>query len=189
MAGTARANPLGDGPRARATPGPRPRRTDLAPADAAPMPAAQAAGPAGGLRLGGLESVVGYHLAQATVTTMASFERHVGRTLNLRKVEYSLLLLLLANAPPTPKQLGQALALTGPNLTLLLDRMQARGLVQRERSQTDRRSQLIVLTAEGRSLAEAGLAAVQPMEQALDNRLSPAERLMLVELLRKVAGR
>lgn len=151
--------------------------------------AARAAADGAGLDLGGLAQVVGYHLAQATVTTMASFERHVGRPLNLRKVEYSLLLLLLANAPPTPKQLGHALALTGPNLTLLLDRLQARGLVQRERSQTDRRSQLIVLTAEGRALAEAGLHAVAPMEQVLDSRLSPAERLMLIELLRKVAGR
>ena len=141
------------------------------------------------LALGVLEDVVGYHMAQATVTTMASFERHVGQPFNLRKVEYSLLMLVLANEALSPKRLGQALALTAPNLTLTLDRLQQRGLIHRERSQTDRRSQNIVLTAEGRRVADATAAAAVPMEAELDGRLSRAERLMLVELLRKVAGR
>lgn len=163
---------------------------------ASAAPAAEAtddadAGPATGapLALGALSEVIGYHLAQATVTTMRSFDEHVGGPLQLRKVEYSLLLLLLANAPPTPKQLGRTLALTGPNLTLLLDRLQRRGLIRRERSQVDRRSQHIVLTDEGRRVAQAGADAAGPMEQALDARLSRAERLMLIELLGKLAGR
>ena len=73
------------------------------------------------MRLGALEGVLGYHVAQATVVTMAAFERHVGQPLGLRKVEYSLLMLLLANGPQSPKRLGQALVLSAPNLTLLLD--------------------------------------------------------------------
>jgi DNA-binding MarR family transcriptional regulator len=141
------------------------------------------------LSLGVLSDVLGYHVAQAAVTTVDMFERHVGQRFALRKVEYSLLLLLLANGPLTPKRLGQALALSGPNLTLLLDRLQDRDLLRRERSATDGRSQNIVLTDAGRRLTQAAGEAAAPMERELDDRLSRAERLMLIELLRKVAGR
>ena len=141
------------------------------------------------LSLGVLSDVLGYHVAQAAVTTVDMFERHVGQPYGLRKVEYSLLLLLLANGALTPKRLGQALALSGPNLTLLLDRLQDRGLLRRERSATDGRSQNIVLTDAGQALTQAAGEAAAPMERELDDRLSRAERLMLIELLRKVAGR
>lgn len=141
------------------------------------------------LSLGALEDILGFHLATATVTTMDTFERHVGTPLGLRKVEYSLLLLLLANGPLSPKRLGRALALSAPNLTLLLDRLQQRDLIRRERSESDRRSHNVVLTDEGLRVAEAGAEAAAPMERELDERLSRAERLMLIELLRKVAER
>ena len=141
------------------------------------------------LSLGVLSDVLGYHVAQAAVTTYATFESHIGTPFGLRKVEYSLLMLVLANGPLTPKRLGQALALSAPNLTLLLDRLQGRGLIRRERSATDGRSQNIVLTDDGRALADASAAAAGPMEAELADRLSRAERLMLIELLRKVAGR
>ena len=141
------------------------------------------------LSLGALENVLGYHLAQATVTTMDTFARHLGEPMGLRKVEFSLLMLLQANGPLSPKRLGQVLALSAPNLTLLLDRLQQRGLISRERSATDGRSQNIVLTEAGEALAWQGAEAAAPMEAELADRLSRAERLMLIELLRKVAQR
>ena len=156
----------------------------------APEAADEASGTgAGSLSLGPLGELLGFHIARATVTTMALFEQHVGEPLGLRKVEYSLLLLLLANGPLVPKRLARALALSAPSLTQLLDRMQQRGLVRRERSQIDRRSQNIVLTDQGTELARAGADAARPMVHALDQRLSRAEHAMLIELLGKVAGR
>lgn len=145
--------------------------------------------PVPALTLGTLENVLGYHIAQAAVTTVDMFERHVGERFNLRKVEFSILMLLLANGPLSPKRLGQVLALSAPNLTLLLDRLQQRGLLRRERNLADRRSQNIVLTDLGLVLAGEAAAAAGPMERELDSRLSAAERAMLLELLRKVAGR
>ncbi len=141
------------------------------------------------LALGVLTDVLGYHVAQAAVSTYATFEQFIGEPFGLRKVEFSLLMLLLANGPLSPKRLGQALALSAPNLTLLLDRLQARDLIHRERSATDGRSQNIVLTAAGQRMADESAAAAEPMEAVLGDRLSRAERLMLIELLRKVAGR
>jgi DNA-binding MarR family transcriptional regulator len=136
---------------------------------------------------GMLDNVVGHHLACARVTTHVTFIQHIGQPLDLRPVEYSLLMLLLANAQLTPKQLAQSLALSAPNLTILLDRMQDRGALQRVRSEVDRRSQHVMLTDAGHALAEQARALTPPMEADLDDCLSRAERAMLIELLDKVA--
>jgi DNA-binding MarR family transcriptional regulator len=141
------------------------------------------------LSLGPLGDLVGYHLAQAAVVTTAGFERHVGQPFGLRKVDFSLLMLLLANGPVSPKRLAQALALTAPALTMLLDRLQERGLIRRERNPADGRSQHIVLTDAGLRTARDCARAALPMEQDLGDRLSRAEQAMLVELLARLAGR
>ena len=141
------------------------------------------------LALGHLNNLLGYHIAQAAVSTVELYERHVGQPFGLRKAEYSMLMLILANGPLAPKHLAAALSLSAPNMSMLLDRMQARGLLRRERSQVDRRSQNVVLTAEGERIAQASGLAAEPMAQALFDRLSPAEHAMLIELLRKVALR
>lgn len=156
------------------------------PATATSRPAAPGAR---AISLGTLQGVVGFHIAQAAVTTVDTFTRHIGTPFDLRKVEYSLLMLLLANQALSPKRLAHALALTAPMLTMLLDRLQARGLLRRERNPDDGRSQHIALTAAGLKLARDSAAAAEPMEAELSSRLSRAEHAMLIELLCKLAGR
>jgi DNA-binding MarR family transcriptional regulator len=138
--------------------------------------------------LGPLAGLVGYHIAQAAVTTGEAFERHLGRPFRLRKAEFSLLMLLYANGPLPPKRLAATLAVTAPNLTLLLSRMQERGLVRRERNPDDGRSQHIVLTDPGQRLAADAARALPTMEQDLQQRLTAAEHAMLLELLGRLAG-
>ena len=92
------------------------------------------------LSLGPLSGVVGYHVAQAAVATYTTFERHIGKPFGLRKEEFSLLMLLHANGPLAPKRLAATLTLTAPKLTLVLDRLQERGLLRRERNPADGRS-------------------------------------------------
>jgi DNA-binding MarR family transcriptional regulator len=141
------------------------------------------------LSLGPLADLVGYRLAQAAVVTTAGFERHVGQPFGLRKVDFTLLMLLQANGPLSPKRLAQALALTAPALTMQLDRLQERGLLRRERNPADGRSQNIVLTEAGQRCAHDSAKAAAPMEQDLGERLSRAELAMLIELLARLAGR
>ncbi|MCK6421849.1 MAG: MarR family transcriptional regulator [Aquabacterium sp.] len=147
------------------------------------------AAPVDDVALGALEEVLGYHVARAAVVTVGLFERHVGDRFGLRKVEFSILMLLAANAALSPKRLGQVLLLSPPNLTLLLDRLQERSLLRRERNPLDGRSQNVVLTDAGRALASEAAAAARTMEAELSARLSAAEHAMLIELLRKATGR
>ena len=138
--------------------------------------------------LGALRDVLGFHVTLANITTVALFERHVGQPFNLRKAEFSLLMLLLANGATAAKRLARTLRLSAPNLTMLIDRMQDKHWLRRERNPADRRSQLVVLTAEGQALARRAQAASATMEASLQRRLSRAERAMLIELLAKLAG-
>lgn len=155
--------------------------------------AAAAAVPPGGapaeLSLGPLGGVVGYHIAQAAVVAYSAFDQYLGKPFGLRKEEFSLLMLLHANGPLPPKRLAAALALTSPNLTLLLARLQERGVLRRERNPSDGRSQHIVLTDKGQRLARDTAAAALPMERQWQQRLSRAEHAMLIELLCRLAGR
>ncbi len=151
------------------------------------MPEAQSA--TGTLDWGALRGIVGFHIARAAVTTYEAFERHLGQAFDLRKVDFSLLMLLLANEGLAPKRLARALSVTAPKLTQLLDQLQERGLLERRPNPLDGRSQHVVLTDAGRQLAAQAQAAAAPMEAEWRSRLSLAEHAMLIELLGKLAGR
>jgi DNA-binding MarR family transcriptional regulator len=143
--------------------------------------------PDGRLSEAGLHRIVGYELAQAAVATTEVFVTQVGEPFDLRPVEFTLLTLLDENPGASAKQLAQALAVTPPNITMWMDRLEERGLVARERSATDRRAQHIQLTPRGTQLARKALRLLMAAEQAALAPLSAAEQALLVELLHKVA--
>jgi len=135
----------------------------------------------------GLDPVIGFLLALADVPSRRVFQRHIGAPFELRPPEYSLLVLLLANPGAAPKQLGLALNMSPPNVTVLVDRLTARGLIERRRSPTDGRAQQVVLTAKGEPLARRVHEISLTMEEGLLSALSPGERVLLRELLVKLA--
>lgn len=151
-----------------------------------PAPASEADNTAG-LEQGVLGQVLGYQITLAGIATRELFSRHIGTPLSLKPVDYTILMLLLANDGATQKQLALALSVSAPKLTILLDRLQQRGLLERVRSEADRRSQQLHLTDAGLAIARKAQRLTQTMEQDLLVVLSTAERAMLIELLRKVA--
>jgi len=97
-------------------------------------------------------------------------------------------MLVSGNAEVTPKRLSIALNVPGPNLTLLLDRLEERGQIERRRSEEDRRVQHVLLTRKGRALVGRLRGTIATMEEDLLGHLTEAERAMLFELLKKVAA-
>ncbi len=143
--------------------------------------------PFGGLAEAGMHAVLGYQLAQAAIVTTQVFAERIGAAFELRPVEFTILSLIDENPGVSARQLATALAVTPPNITMWIDKLEGRGLVERERSNTDRRAQHIRATDKGAVLARKALRAVSDGEQAALAKLSPAERAMLIELLHKVA--
>jgi DNA-binding MarR family transcriptional regulator len=147
----------------------------------------QAEAPPQGIDQSCLAHLLGYQVVQADIPAKRTFHQHIGEPLGLRPVEFTILVLLAFNPGVTAKQLAQALAVTAPNITLLLDRLSERGWVERVRSETDRRAQNLHLTAAGEKLARRAHAVSKTMEQEMLRHLSEGERVMLLELLQKVA--
>ncbi len=140
----------------------------------------------GALDHAGLMHLVGYAASLASVALKKHFHRHMD-ALGLKAVEFSILVLVATNREVNQKQLGQALDVSAPNLAVTLDRMVERGWVRRERSERDRRAQLIRLTPEGETLTARARHISGLMEQEPLKVLSPAERALLIELLHRVA--
>jgi DNA-binding MarR family transcriptional regulator len=135
-----------------------------------------------------LTHLVGYAATRASVELKKSFTKHMG-PLQLKAVEFSILVLVASNEQVNQKQLGQALDVSPPNLAVTLDRMVERGWVERVRSTEDRRSQIVVLTKSGQQLVQKAEKIAATMENETLQVLSAAERLLLLELLLKVARR
>lgn len=151
------------------------------------MPASKDKPKTPGLDQSCLQHLLGYQIARADVPTRRAFAEHIGRPLELSPVEFSSLVLLAFNPATTPKQLAEALAMVAPAVTVLLDRLEKRGLIERARSDSDRRAQIVSLTAAGRELALKAHALSMDMEREVLGALSAAERAILIELLQKVA--
>jgi DNA-binding MarR family transcriptional regulator len=140
------------------------------------------------LDLSPVQHLLGFRLALAEVGSRRVFQRHVGTPFQLRPVEFTLLMLLRANPAATPKRLAQALRLSPPNVTVLVDRLAGRGLVQRQRSPDDGRATILQLTDAGAGLAQRAFRASRNMEEGLLQALTPGERALLGELLQKLAA-
>ena len=150
-------------------------------------PAAAAGESASELDTSGLTHLVGYAASRASIELKKSFARHLG-PLELKAVEFSILVLVATNAEVNQKRLGQALDISAPNLAVTLDRMAERGWVERVRSTADRRAQHVHLTAAGQLLVRRARRIAESMEAPALRMLSAAERALLIELLLKVAA-
>jgi DNA-binding MarR family transcriptional regulator len=133
-----------------------------------------------------LTHLMGYAATRASVALKKVFAKHLG-PMHLKAVEFSILVLVASNDNVNQKQLSQALDVSPPNLAVTLDRMVERGWVERVRSTEDRRSQIVVLTKAGQQLVQRAERIAATMENEALSVLSPAERLLLLELLLKVS--
>ncbi len=134
-----------------------------------------------------LTCLVGYAASRASIELKKSFARAIG-PFGVKASEFSILMLLAANADVNQKQLGRSLEISPPNMAVTLDRMAGRGWIERVRSTRDRRSQQIHLTDAGRELVRKTEKISRSMEQSALAVLSEAERALLIELLLKVAA-
>lgn len=134
-----------------------------------------------------LSDVTGYQLARAAASTRDIFFKVAGEPYDLRPVEYTALALIHENKGLSLARLAEALAVSAPNITVWVARLEKRGLVARKPHATDRRTQVLALTAAGQEAVTAATARLVAAERAAFDKLSRVELLMLNELLEKVA--
>jgi MarR family transcriptional regulator, transcriptional regulator for hemolysin len=86
-------------------------------------------------------------------------------------------------------QLAGRLSCVKSNITQLVDRLEADGLVARKPDPTDRRTKLAQLTAAGRKAVEEGLRVMETAERDVLDRLTHEEAHQLHALLGKMGNR
>lgn len=132
-----------------------------------------------------LLGLVGYNCRRAFLAIIPHFEQRM-KKFELRAVDFSVLSLLNANPNITQKRLSKAVNVSPPNLAILLDRLEERGLVVRQRNPLDKRSQTLVLTAEGAKLCAKAEKTVTELELEATLMLDESERAVLIKLLQKI---
>ena len=132
-----------------------------------------------------LLSLVGYNCRRAYITIMPLFEKRMAK-FELRPVDFTVLSLLKANPDINQKRLSKAINVSPPNLATLLDKLEQRGLVMRQRNPEDRRSQVLALTTAGMRMCTKAEQTAIELELKATEMLSDAERAQLIALLQKM---
>jgi DNA-binding MarR family transcriptional regulator len=136
--------------------------------------------------LGTLPGLVGYHLRMAQVLVFRDFDRELAG-LDVTPAIFGVLEVLQHNKGLTQSRLATAIGLDRSSLVPLLDKLEKRGLVARETSQLDRRSNHLFLTSEGRQLLNIASKRVRQHEQRILAGLTKTETKQLIHLLSKIA--
>jgi DNA-binding MarR family transcriptional regulator len=105
--------------------------------------------------------------------------------LDLHPAQAGALLQMEPEEPRPMHELAALLACDNSNVTGLIDRLEARGLVARQAYEQDRRVKHVVLTSRGEALRDRLLAQVGEPPRGLE-RLSAGEQRQLRDLLARV---
>jgi DNA-binding MarR family transcriptional regulator len=107
----------------------------------------------------------------------------------LESWEFDVLAALRRSGEPfalSPGQLVRETLVTSGTMTNRVDRLAARGLVEREEHPDDRRGVLVRLTAAGRANVDAALADLLAAERIMLRPLSTSDQDQLVRILRSL---
>lgn len=91
--------------------------------------------------------------------------------------------LVAANPGSSQADLAVQAGITGPSLVGIIDELEKRGLVARERSAQDRRRNMLVLSDEGQSTLEALFGEVTMIEGSIRDALGEKDMAQLNNLL------
>jgi MarR family 2-MHQ and catechol resistance regulon transcriptional repressor len=101
--------------------------------------------------------------------------------------DFAVLEALLHRGPLPVNEIGRKVLLTSGSITVAVDRLETRGLVERRPSDADRRARIVHLTREGKKLITRVYADhAADMERLASASLTRAERDTLIRLLKKM---
>ena len=101
--------------------------------------------------------------------------------------DFAVLEALLHKGPLPINEIGKKVLLTSGSITVAVDRLESKGLVERRASGTDRRARIVHLTKGGRELITRVYADhASDMERLAAASLNRAERETLIRLLKKI---
>ncbi len=119
------------------------------------------------------------HLRERLAATIAAFDLSLPQAQALEVLE--------PGRPVPMRDLAASLKCDASNITGIVDRLEARGLVQRQAAPGDRRVKALVVTDKGAALRDSLVEQLYRVPPGVAG-LSGEERRTLLELLRRVAA-
>jgi DNA-binding MarR family transcriptional regulator len=140
---------------------------------------------AGDEDIGGIRDIVGFHIRLA----YGAVYRHFTETfahLGLTQKQVSVLWLIDDHPGIAQTGLAQRMRMDRATTMAIVNRLQARRLLVRGRSTTDRRKQTLHLTVHGHRMLVTARRAIRQHERWLKSRFKRREVAMLIELLTRI---
>lgn len=130
-----------------------------------------------------LDALPGYHIRRLQQIAVAVFLQET-ESLGVTPVQYGALQ-TVADAPGIDQRtLARTIGLDTSTIAGVIDRLEARGLMQRSASPDDRRVRLLSLTPDGHALLAASRPSVLSAQERLLEPLPPGERREFMRMLR-----
>ena len=139
------------------------------------------------LSLGGLETTVGFVLRLAQVAVFKDLLAAL-KPFDLRVTDLSVLMVIEATPGLQQRAIGEVLRIQRPNLVIILDQLQARGLVRRDSVPGDRRSYALSITREGAALLAKAKAAHAAHDRKVLQALGDLEPARMLAVLERIAA-
>lgn len=133
-----------------------------------------------------LRSLPGHFARRVHQLAVALFVQEVG-DLNLTPVQYSSLQTICNQPGIDQKTLANAVGYDTSTIAGVIDRLEARGLLVRTVSPTDRRARLITPTPKGLDMLEAVVPRMLKSQERLLEPLTKAERKEFMRLMQVLA--
>ncbi|KQY42660.1 MarR family winged helix-turn-helix transcriptional regulator [Rhizobium sp. Root483D2] len=127
---------------------------------------------------------IGFYLRQANQRHVAIFASLISE--KLTTTQWAALVKLKDLQPCSQGNLGRETAMDMATIKGVVDRLVKRGLVHTEPDPADARRLVLTLTAEGDATVDRNLSIALEISQETLSTLTPAERMMLMELLQKI---
>jgi len=131
----------------------------------------------------------GVHLWLILMKAHEAMRRHAERNIHGLGIGFSdfMVLELLLHKGPTPvNEIGRRIRLTSGSITSAVDRLEAKGLVERQLDPADKRTRIVHLTQAGRKLIVCAFGDHERAMETAAGGLTPAEREQAVALLKKL---
>ncbi len=132
-----------------------------------------------------LRGLVGYNMKRAFMVIGADLARTL-EPFELRMLTFTALTLVADNPGLSQSQLAEAMQVERPNLVVIVDELETRGLITRDRVPTDRRTYALRITTEGARLLAGATRAVAEHENQIMGGLSDAEEAALIATLNRI---
>ena len=135
--------------------------------------------------IGGIADIVGFHIRLAHAAVL----RHFTETftdLDLTQKQVSVLWLVDDHPGISQIEVGRRLRMDRATTMTIVNRLQEREFLRRERSESDGRKQALYLSGEGRAALGRAKSCIAEHEAWLKSRFSPDEVKKLVEMLARI---